>query len=823
MKRISTIVIGCILLLASVSFAQPAKVLNSSELKLALQKLNVLGSVLYVAAHPDDDNTAVLSYFSSEKHLRTGYLSVTRGDGGQNLIGNEQDELLGVIRTQELLTSREIDGAEQLFTRAIDFGYTKSPDEALKFWGREEILSDVVWIIRKFQPDVIVTRFPDTGEGGHGHHTASAILAKEAFKLAGDSTKFPEQLKYVKTWQPKRLYLNGWASLLQDQDNIIKIDVGEYNPLLGKSYSEIAAESRSRNKSQGVGGLGRRGENLNYFKYIDGDQAQNDLFDGIDLSWNRVEGCEKIGELLFQAEKKFNPENPSEILPLLIATYTEMEKHKENYWINQKKKELLDVIRSSAGLWIEAIADNYSYSPGSTIKISAGVVNRSDYPLKLEEINLSYLKNDSIINVNLSKNNFISHDYSFNLPDDINITQPYWLVHKREKFRYTVDDQRLTGQAENDPALTAEFILSSKDGNITLSIPVLYRWNDPIEGEKYRPVEIIPKVTINLQDKIYLFSSNDSREIVFSIRNNTDTFNGTVHLKMPGSWNVSPKEIPISLNERNEEKQVSFLVTPPNQAEETEFTVEVVSPNEIYNKEMVTISYPHIETQTLFPDASGKLIRLNTEKTISSIGYVEGSGDDIPKYLEQLGYKVDMLSDNQLENGLLKYDAIITGIRAYNTRQRLNVLNKKLLDYVYKGGTLIVQYNTGNNLTTNEIGPYPFKISRDRVTDEEAPVILLKPEHELLNHPNKITGKDFEGWIQERGLYFAGDIDLGYETLISMNDKGENPLSGGILYSNYGKGVFIYTSLAFFRLLPAGVSGAYRLFINLISAGNHSG
>jgi len=786
-----------------------------------LQKLNILGSVLYVAAHPDDDNTAVLSYFSSEKHLRAGYLSLTRGDGGQNLIGNEQDELLGTIRTQELLTSRGIDGAEQFFTRAIDFGYTKSSDEALKFWGKEEILSDVVWIIRKFQPDVIITRFPDTGEGGHGHHTASAILAKEAFKLAGDSTKFPEQLKYVKTWQPKRLYWNGWG--LQDQDNIIKIDVGEYNPLLGKSYSEIAAESRSRNKSQGVGGIGRRGENLNYFKYIDGDPAKIDLFDRVDLSWNRVEGCEKIGSLLSEAEMKFNSEDPSEILPILIEACTEMEKHKENYWIVQKKKELLDVIRSASGLWLEAIADNYSYSPGSTININAGVVNRSNYPLKLERIKVSYSTSDSLFNQNLSINNFISHNYSFNLPGDINITQPYWLNQKKDKFRYAVDDQRLIGQAENDPALTAEFVLSSKEGEINLSVPVLYRWNDPVEGERYRPIEIIPEVTINLQDKIYLFPSNDAREITFSIRNNTDTFDGKVHLKIPESWNVSPREILISLNKRNEEKQVSFIVTPPNQAEETEFTVEVVSENKIYNKGMVTISYLHIETQTLFPEASGKLIRLETEKTISSIGYVEGSGDDIPKYLEQLGYKVDMLSDNQLENGLLKYDAIVTGIRAYNTRQRLNVIIKKLLDYVYNGGTLIVQYNTGNNLTTSEIGPYPFKISRDRVTDEEAPVILLKPEHELLNHPNKITVKDFEGWIQERGLYFAGDVDPHYETPLAMNDKGENPMSGGILFTNYGKGVFIYTSLAFFRLLPAGVSGAYRLFINLISAGNHSG
>ena len=823
MKRSFLLILVSILFFSASHFAQPAKVLNSSEIKLALEKLNILGSVLYIAAHPDDDNTGLLSYFSYNKHLCAGYLSLTRGDGGQNLIGNEQDELLGIIRTQELLTSRKIDGAEQFFTRAIDFGYTKSPDEAMEFWGREEILSDVVWIIRKFQPDVIITRFPDTGEGGHGHHTASAILAKETFKLSGDSTKFPDQLKYVKTWQPKRLYLNGWQSLLQNEENIIKIDVGDYNPLLGKSYSEIAAESRSMNKSQGVGGLGRRGENINYFKYIEGDSAQNDLFDGIDLSWNRVEGCEKIGSLLSEAEKKYNPVNPSEILPILIAAYQEMEKHTGNYWIDKKKKELLEVIRSASGIWIEAVSDNYSYSSESIIKISAGIVNRSSYPFKLETINISYLKNDSLYSQDLSKNEFISHEYSFNLPNNITITQPYWLIHKPEKFRYTVDDQRLIGQAENDPALTADFILSTDVGNITLSIPVLYRWNDPVEGEKYRPVEIIPEVTINLQDKIYLFPSNDSRKIVFSVRNNTDTFNGKAHLKIPENWNVTPNEISISFNKRNEEKQVSFMITPPKQPGETEFTVEVISANEIYNKEMVTISYPHIQTQTLFPSASGKLIRLDTEKIISSIGYIEGSGDDIPKYLEQLGYKVDKLSDNQIENGLLKYDAIITGIRAFNTRKRLSVLNKKLLDYVYNGGTLVVQYNTNSNLATDEIGPYSFQISRDRVTDEESPVYFLKTQHELLKFPNKITERDFDNWVQERGLYFPDNVDQHYETILSMNDKGEGPLNGGIIYSKFGKGVFIYTSLSFFRQLPSGVSGAFRLFINLISAGKQSG
>ena len=822
MKRFTTFALLYILFLGTSLFAQPAKILNSSELKLALEKLNTLGSVLYVAAHPDDDNTSMLSYFSSGKHLRAGYLAMTRGDGGQNRIGNEQDELLGIIRTEELLDSRKIDGAEQFFTRAIDFGYTKSPDETLKFWGHNEILSDVVWVIRKFRPDVIVTRFPDDGRGGHGHHTASAILAEEAFKLAGDSTKFPEQLKYIKPWQPKRLYWNGWGSQIGDKENVIKYDPGEFNPLLGESYTEVGAESRSKNRSQGVGGIGRRGKSVNYFQYIEGDPAQNNLFDGIDLTWNRVKGSERISSLLSEANNKFDPENPSTILPLLFKAYDEMEKHSDNYWIKQKEKELRNVIRSAAGLWVEATADNYDYTRGSGIKVNTGIVNRSSYPLKLEGIKITYLKGDSL-NQNLTEGDFVSHDYSFNLPDNMNITQPYWLVKKKVKFRYAVDDQRLIGKPENDPALNAQFTLSSPDGNITLTTPVLYRWNDPVEGERYRPIEIIPKVTISLQDKIYYFPSDAEKVIVFSVKNNTDSFSGKVKLDIPKTWSVPVNEIPISFDEKGQEKQVSFVVTPPMQAEETEFTVEVISGNESYNKEMITINYPHIPIQTLFPPASGKFVRLKTEKIINNIGYVEGSGDDIPKFLTQLGYKIEKLSDDQLENEKLKYDAIVTGIRAFNTRPRLSVLDKKLLDYVYNGGTLVVQYNQNGRLVTNDIGPYPFNLSRDRVTDEEAPVTFLKPGDQLLNYPNKITEKDFNGWVQERGLYFSSGIDKRYTTIIAMSDKGESPLDNSIIYTKYGKGIFIYTSLSFFRQIPAGVPGAYRLFINLISAGHQSG
>ncbi|RPI74241.1 MAG: PIG-L family deacetylase [Ignavibacteriales bacterium] len=808
------------------TLAQPAKVLNSSELKLALKKLNVLGSVLYIAAHPDDENTAVLSYLSTGKNLITGYLSITRGDGGQNLIGTEQDEMLGIVRTQELLSARRIDGTAQFFTRAIDFGYTKSPEEALEFWGKEETLSDVVWVIRKFRPDIIVTRFPPDG-GGHGHHTASAILALEAFKIAGDSTKFPEHLKYLEPWQPKRIFWNTFFPWFQSQneneDSLIKIDIGEYNPLLGKSYAEISAESRTMHKSQGFGSSGRRGEIINHFKILDGDSVKNNLFEGIDFSWNRVENSDKISKLLTEAERKFNPENPTDILPLLLEAYREMRNHKKSFWLTEKTNELLDVIRSATGLWIEAIAENYSYSPGSKIKINTGVVNRSDYKFTLKELNISYLNNDTVYNIPLPNGEFISKTFSINLPEDINITNPYWLQKEKYKFRYNVNNQELIGKPENDPPLTGHFIFSTPGGDISFSTPVFYRWTDPVEGEKYRPIEVIPGVTISIQNKINLFPSGNDRKIFFTLKNNLDSFAGKVKLNLPSNWIVNPEEISFNLSKPGEEKQFSFTIIPPDQSDEADFSIEVTSGNEIFNREMITINYPHIQTQTIFPPAEGKLIRLEVQDINGTIGYIEGSGDAVPEYLEHLGYTVNKLSDAQLENGLLEYDAIITGIRAYNTRDRLSVLNKKLFDYVFNGGTLIVQYNTSGDLVTEEIAPYPLTISRGRVTDEESPVNFLLPGHRLLNYPNKITQKDFEGWVQERGLYFIDDADPRYEKILSMTDKNEDPLNGGLIYINYGKGVFIYTSLSFFRQLPAGIPGAFRLFINIISAGNHSG
>lgn len=816
-----------LLTIASSVNAQPERIKDAAELKLALEKLNTLGSVLYIAAHPDDENNALLAYFSSGKLLRTGYLAMNRGGGGQNLVGNDLAENLGVIRTQELLAARRIDGAEQFFTRAVDFGYSKSADETFKIWGKQKILSDVVFVIRKFRPDVIITRFPGTGAGGHGHHTASAILAMEAFKISADTNAFPEQLKYVKPWQAKRIYWNAWNPSLmkEDHDSVLSVDLGGYNPLLGKSYTEIAAEARSMHKTQGFGSSANRGETINYFTYLEGIPAKKNLFEDVDLTWNRVPGSENIKELLSSANKNYDPENPSAIIPVLVEAYKEMGKIKNNYWITIKKKELLNVIRSTAGLWMEAISkDDYSTVPGGELNITSGIVNRSDYPFILKEIKVEYGENNPEPDKKLNNEDFQKYETTVKLPENIPVTQPYWLRKEPTKGDYIVDSLNLIGKAENDPPVVADFILSANGVDLPFEIPVFYRWTDPVKGEKYRSIEIDPPVTINFDDPVYLFSNNEGKKINISLKSHKDNVKGVLGFDVPSNWKIEPKKIDFSFIKKNDEKFFTFTIYPPAGQSDVKLLAEATIGNKTYSKSQTTIDYSYIPIETLFPPAKIKLVKLNIQKVISNIGYIMGSGDNIPYYLEQLGYKVTLLSDNDIDDSdLSKYDAIVAGIRAYNTRNKLAVQQPKLMHYVENGGTFVVQYVVNRRTVTDQIGPYPFNLSRDRVTVEEAPVTFINPESQLLNYPNKITQQDFQGWVQERGLYFADTWDPKYETVIECNDPGEKPQKGGLLFTHYGKGVFIYTGYSWFRQLPAGVPGSYRIFVNLISAGKRIG
>jgi LmbE family N-acetylglucosaminyl deacetylase len=828
MKYISTLLL--FLLFISSSFSQ-SKQLNSSEIKSALKKLNTVGSVLYIAAHPDDENTRLLSYLSNEKLLRTGYLSLTRGDGGQNLIGTEQGELLGMIRTQELLAARRIDGAEQFFTRANDFGFSKNPEETFSIWNKDSILADVVWVIRNFKPDLIITRFPTDGSGGHGHHTASAIIAEEAFDAAADPAKFPEQLKYVSVWKTKRLLWNGFnfpGRPQSDGPDFVKTDVGLYNTLLGKNYGEMASESRSQHRSQGFGVARQRGSNIETFKYIKGEKPVNTVFDGIDLSWNRIENSKKIQSLVNSAIKKYSDEKPSLIIPLLTQINIELKKLPDSYWKTQKIKETENLIVACAGLWFEATASDFKAVPGDVIPVTVSAINRSDVNIQLNQA--SFIQSfDTSFNQSLLNNQLFNYTKKVRIPSDEKFTNPYWLNEKHTQGLFIVKNKQLIGLPENLPSLKVKFNYTINGVSYTFEKPVVYKWTDPVKGELYRQLEIVPAVTASINAPVLIFSDDQPKKVKITLHSNTNNIQGYVGMLATSAWSIESNENSFHLTKKDEEQTLEFNIKPlaANISDNLSPIVMLDSNtsgtiNNTILKSIERIEYDHIPTQTLLREVGVKLEKIDLKKKGTQIGYIVGAGDEIPESLKQMGYEVTLLTDEMLlSEDLNPYDAIVVGIRAYNTNTRMQSYYERLMEYVKNGGNMIVQYNTNNFISSvkSDIGPYPFKISRDRVTDENAEMRILKPDHPVLNTPNKITAKDFEGWVQERGIYFASDIDPKYETIFSCNDPGEKANEGSLILTKYGKGYFIYTGIAFFRQLPAGVPGAYRLFANLISVG----
>ena len=787
---------------------------SSSEILQGLKKLKVLGSVLYIAAHPDDENTAVLTYMSKGKLTRTAYLSLTRGDGGQNLLGTEKGDLLGVIRTQELLSARKIDGAEQFFTRAIDFGYSKTAKETLRNWDKDKLLADVVKVIREFRPDIILTRFSKT-QGGHGHHLASAILAEEAFYAAADPTKFPAQLKTLKPWQTKRLYWNTW----QPDQSAISIDIGEYNSVLGKSFSEISAAARSMHKSQGFGVSPTRGSQLNHFNYFTGDTAHTDLFEGIDLSWNRLEE-KSIENEIENIIDRFNASNPEIIVADLVKLYGRVDQVENKYWSGIKKNEIKELIKMCSGLWMESIVWEPEISIGENIDVRSMIINRSNIPILLEEINTDFSNTDLDVAQNLEYNKPISVKENISIQNDSEYSQPYWLVENHNGKMFTVNNTNKIGLAENPSEVNTKFVISLFGEKFEYLVPTIYRWNDAVKGEQTRPFIIRPNLSISADQENLVFADGSAQIINVNIVAKIDSAIGKLNIIIPKEWKTNTKAYDFELLEKGDRKSFIFEVSPNKDAKSSEVSFVAEMNREQYDEEIVEIDYSHINYQTVFKTVSVELIKLDITVIPKKIGYIMGSGDEIPSSLKQLGYEIELLSDDDLDKtDLMKYDVIICGIRAFNTRSDLDRQQKKIIEFVEKGGTWIVQHNTRFGIKVDQIGPYPFSTSgRDRISEEDAKIDILVPEHQIFNYPNKITQNDFDGWVQERGLYFANSWEGKLYPLLAGNDEGENSKLGGLLYSDYGKGVFIFTAYSWFRQLPAGVPGAYKLFVNMISA-----
>ena len=819
-----------VLLLCQLNVAQQPLKPNSVEIYHQIEKLNFLGSVLYIAAHPDDENTRLISYLSNKKNARTGYLSLTRGDGGQNLIGSELRELLGVIRTQELIEARKIDGGIQFFTRANDFGFSKNPAETLQIWNKYEVLSDVVWIIRNFKPDVIINHFDHRSPGTtHGHHTSSAMLSMEAFDIVNDPKVYSNQLNLTTIWQPKRLFFNtSWWFYgskekfdAADKSNLSKLQTGIYYEQFGKSNQEIAALSRSRHQSQGFGSTGARGEEEEYLEFLKGVPLQNktNLFEGIDTSWNRIENGKAIGEILSNVEKQFDFKNPAASLPTLVKAYDLIQKLDDGeHWKKIKLEEIKKIISACSGLYLEAVADIQEATEGNRVKIKLEAINRSSIKMNWNGIISFPATTTSFETIPLLNNKSVNKSFELVIDQNQKYTQPYYLQEKGTIGMYRVNDQKMIGNPDVSREIKIIFNIEIENIIIPFEKNVVYKYNDDVKGEVYQPLDIVPLVTSSFKEKVYIFPRNKEKIVTVKIKSGKENISGTIQLEVPENWKVSPTSIPFSLKNKDEEQLAVFTISPSKEASEIVIKSILTVNGLKYDKEKIDINYPHIYKQMVLKPAESKAIKLNIKTNNEKIAYIMGAGDEVPKSLIQMGYDVTIIKPEEisLEN-LLVYDVIITGIRAYNVVSALAIKQKTLLELVKNGKTMIVQYNTMDDFVTKYFSPYPLKISRDRVTDEHAEVRILQPQHPILNTPNKITEKDFEGWTQEQGLYYPNEWDKNFSALISSNDKGEKAKDGAILVADYGKGKYIYTGLSFFRELPEGVAGAFRLLANMIS------
>lgn len=829
------IVLSSVWLLSGVARleAQPAP---AGEIQQALLKLNEMGAVLTIAAHPDDERSELLAYFSRGRHMRAAYLSVTRGEGGQNVLGPEQGAALGLIRTQELLDARRIDGGEQFFTRAIDFGYSKTAEETIAKWGHDGVVSDIVWIIRRYRPDVIILGFSGTPADGHGHHQASALLGKEAYEAAGDPARFPEQLRYVQPWKAAKLLTAGGFGGFGGRGGqytpiapAAPINTSGYNPIVGYSYSQLATMSRSQHRSQGLGAMGvgggmgggRGGPALGAATAP--DTPAPDLFDGIEHSWKRLPGGAAVEAILSQAIREFDWEHPDKTIPLLAKARPLIAAISDPL-AKIKLAELDETMARCAGIWADAQAREGYVIPGSRVAVGITVSARLPVEVKVTTIRLEGLWIGTTWTTLVAAPGERIPDFDLEAPASQPYSQPYWLAKPPQVGAYTVDDQTMVGLPDT-PVEQMRIGLTVAGVPIELVRPVLYRYNDRLEGEKVRPLAVVPPVSVNLPlspdltNQVLLFPSQAARKFLVTVKANAANAEGALRLDVPAGWKAEPPSQPFRLAAIDDQRELAFDITPPaGEASGALRAVATVGGRDIAAG-MATISYAHIPQETVFPPSDVKLVRSDVRVTARRVGYIMGAGDEVPDALRQLGLEVTMLGADDLRKGdLSKFDAIVAGVRAYNVRADLRAYQARLLEYVSGGGTYVVQ-NVRENVPN--IGPYPFTISGGnsaRVTVEEAPVAFTHPDSPLLQKPNRIEQRDFDGWVQERGTYFLTQWDPRYETVLSTSDPGEKALAGGEVWTRYGKGVYIYTAYVWFRELPAGVPGAYRLFANLLSA-----
>jgi LmbE family N-acetylglucosaminyl deacetylase len=831
--------LGVAILMGSSDIGLAAEPPMGAAILQQLRSFATMGSVLYIAAHPDDENTQVITYLARGRGYRTAYLSLTRGDGGQNLLGPQLGEALGVARTQELLAARRLDGGRQYFTRAKDFGYSKSAEETLNVWDRSAVLGDIMRVFREFRPDVIITRFSPKPAPTHGHHTASAVLAVEAFRLAADPAAFPEQLRELRPWQARRIVHNvgqgagaanpgggmaiaGSPANVPDGPGVVKVEVGGRDPVSGESFASIAARSRGMHRTQGFG-VGappvHEGSRIEPFVLLAGDAATTDLLDGVDTTWNRVPGGAEIARASDEAIATFNAQDPAAAVPALLAIRRRLAGLPEDPVVSDKRAQLDRIIQACLGLEVDTVADRAEVVPGERVKLRHTAVVRSRIPVRWTAVRYPSVQRAITKAIALRPNQLVVRDASQVVPASTPPSQPYWLRTKGTVGLFDVDDPSLIGRPENPPAFPLEYVFDV--GGQTLVIAGEPRpAADPAAPALRRRLEVIAPVSVRFIAGVRLFAPGAARPVTVDLTAARARAAGTVRLDAPAGWVVTPASQPFRLAAPGAHARFTFTVTAPPQLATAPLGASVEINGQRFDQQRIEVRYDHLPLQLLQPPASAHAVSLELATRGRHVGYLPGAGDDVPAALEQMGYEVTSLTGADLTPDRLRgLDAVVIGIRAFNVRTDLAERLPGLFAYVEAGGTVVAQYNTLDGLREGWLAPFQLHLSRDRVTDEHAPVTILAPEHPVLTVPNRISAADFEGWVQERGLYFPDRWDERFTAILASGDPGEPPLKGGLLVARHGNGYVVYTSLAWFRQLPEAVPGAYRLFANLVSLG----
>ncbi len=715
----------------------------------------------------------------------------------------------------------------QFFTRALDFGFSKDYKDTLGIWDHQQVVADIVRVIRTFRPDVMITRFSTQPGGTHGHHTASAVLGLEAFKIAGDPKAFPEQ--GLAPWQPKRIFVNGGGPGRGGGGGgaaagTVRIDVGGNDPLTGESFGSIAGRSRAMHKTQGFGNFGGGGgARSESFQLLDGEPATTDIMDGVETSWKRVSGGAEIGELTKGVIEKFDTQVPSANVTGLLAIRAKLAGLGTEPLVIEKRRQLDHILQECLGLKVETRLPDTEVVPGETLKMVQLASIQSTVPfLRWIGAGLSAASHGITNAMELKPGEVAARrDDTQTLPAKTpGEPAPYWLREQRTAGMFRVANASLIGMPENPPEFPIEQIFEV--GGQTLIIPdePVQILANPTEGETRRPLKVIPPVALDFASEVELFAPGASRPVEVEVKAFRPNSAGTVQLTVPTGWKVTPENQRFRLAAIGERARLTFTVTPPKQPVNADITVAAEVNGVRYNSKRIEINYPHVPRQLLQPQARLKAVDLDMTTRGHQVGYVPGAGDSVADALKQMGYTVTELSGAQLTPERLKgLDAVVIGIRAFNVRTDLDAAMPALSAYAEAGGNVIVQYNRPDGLKAGKLAPFDLRLSQDRVTDETAAMTFLAPDHPALNTPNKITSADFAGWVQERGLYFPNSWDEHFVPLLACSDPGEAPKNGSLLVAKLGRGYFVYTSLAWFRQLPEGVPGAYRLFANLVSLG----